>query len=162
MRAAVHPYTNPTTSKKSWTHQHLSASRATSRAIRQVIGQWRRERAGGRPASITPMAPQATTNSIIRATWGVEQPQGAKESTKAKTISSVWCPGRLWIWAGRRKMSVSSRQWQVLIHQLPKLRPASTPKWTVALQTLPMRHLTTSLACPQVTKRKASTLASRI
>ena len=156
MLAAEHPFTSPTISKKSWTHQLLYAYRATLRAIRQEIGRWRRERAGGRPASTTPMAPKATTNSIIRTTWGVEQPQGAKESTQVKTISSVWCRDRLWIWAGRRKRAVSSRKWQVFIHQLLKLRPASTPKWMVALQLPATRHQTTSLACPQVTRRKTS------
>ena len=158
----VRPFTSPTISKKSWTPRPLSASRATSRAIREVIGRWRRERAGDRPALITTMAPKATTNSIIRTTWGVERPQGAKESTKVQTISSVWCQGRQWTWVGRRKRALSSLKCQVFIHQLLKLRPASTARWMVALQILAMRHLTTSLACPQVTKRKASTQASRI
>ena len=157
----VHPFTSQTISKKLWTPRPQSAYRATSRAIREVIGRWRRERAGDKLALITTMAPRATTNSIIRTTWGVEQPQGAKESTKVQTMSSVWCQGRQWIWVGRRKKALSSLKCQVFIHQLLKLRPASKARSMVALQILVMGHLTTSLAYPQVTKRKASTQASR-
>ena len=170
MLAVVHPFTSPTTLKRSWTHQPPSASQATSRVIREVTGRWRRELAGGRPVLITPMEPKATLNSIIRTIWGVVQQQGTKESTQVKTISLGWCQGRRWIWAGRRKMALiaiwlaapSNHRCKVFIHQLLKLRPVSMPKWTVALLTLPIRLLITSLACPQVTKLRTSTQASKI